>query len=221
MNQIIPTIFTPDINKVKDKLTQLHGLVDWIHLDIMDGKYVKNTTVQLKDLQNIRQFKNYKVGVHLMVKNPLKQLKYVKNLGASQFIAQIEEIKNQKKFVNKILQQGIKPGIALDLNTPINTINKNILPQINIILIMLVKAGWGGQELQYSGLEKVKKLKKLKEEKGYHYQIAVDGGINKKTIKKCINAGADILSAGSAVWENNRVEENLRELNSHLQGDTQ
>jgi ribulose-phosphate 3-epimerase len=212
MQKIIPTILTPNINELKDKLQKLQYLSNWVDIDIIDGKCVDNKTIQFQDLQNIKILKNFKAGFHLMVKNPLNKLAYAKAIGAIYFISQIKEVKNQQKFIDRVKKAGLMSGLALDMNDSLKEISKKVLSQLDIILIMPIIAGWSGQKFQPKALEKIRKLKSLKVKNGYKYKIALDGGINKNTISQCAKAGADIFFVNSAVWKNGTIKKNLKEL---------
>lgn len=201
MLQIIPTILTLDPEEAKEKLQKLQGKVSWVHLDIMDGKFVNNRTVQLKDFLKIKLLSKFKIQAHLMVKEPIRLIRDAERIKVARVVGQIEMMADQEKFVNEVLEKGMKPGLALDLETKIKGIEKMVLPKLDSVLIMTVKAGWGAQKLDKKRLDEVRKLRKMREKKGFKFKIAVDGGVNKETIKDCVKAGAEILAAGSVFWK--------------------
>lgn len=210
MVQIVPTVLTNKISELKEKLIQLQGLVDWIHLDIMDGKFVANKTISLKDLKPLKLLKKFKLGIHLITADPIKLIKEVKEIKAQKVIGQIEMMPSQEEFVKASLAKKIKPGLALDLETTIDKLNPKVLTKTDTLLLMTVKAGWGGQEFKKERLTEIKKLKALKEKKGFRFKIAIDGGINEKTIKDCFKAGAEILAVGSAVWKSKDIGKTIK-----------
>ena len=210
MTQIIPTILTSDLKELKDKLLKLQGLVDWVHLDIMDGKFLENKTVQLKDLVGLKLLEEFKIGLHLMVKDPIKLVESAKSIGVNIVVAQIEMMSDQDEFVKEVKNRGMKSGLALDLKTGIDKINKEVLAKLDTVLIMMVKAGWGGQKLQSERLQEIKRLKAFRQK----FKIIVDGGINKENIENCVKAGADILAIGSAIWKSRDIRRRIEKLKS-------
>jgi len=217
MQTVIPTILTSRKKEFRNKLQELEQLTESVHLDVIDTDYADKATLQLKDIQDVKGLKNFKVGVHLMVKEPLSQLQYAQAIGAKHFIAQIEEIKDQKKYLQNFFNKRIRPGIAINLKTGLEKISGEVFQEVDIILVMLVKAGKGGQKMSPEALQKVKQLKKIKKAEGYHYKIAVDGGIKTDNIKKCFQAGAEVFFIGSAVWKN--PQKQIKKFNSLVKED--
>jgi len=218
MSRVIPTILTTDLEEIKEKLVRLQGLVDWIHLDIMDGRFVANKTAQLKDLAGLKRLKKFKIGAHLMVKNPIKLVDQAKKLGIKRLVGQIEMMADQQEFIQTVKAKKMTAGLALDLETKIKEIKPRLLNKIEFVLLMMVKAGWGGQKLQKKRLEELKRLKQIKEKNNFNFQIAVDGGVNFQTIKSCQKAGAEIFAVGSAVWKSKNIGKAIRELNKLATG---
>jgi len=212
MLQIAPTILTADFQEARKKITRLQGLISHIHLDVIDSSFTLKPTISFEQFNKIKMLKNFRAVFHLMVADPLKTLTTKKNILAKAIICQVEQIKEQQQIVDKITSLGIKPGLACDLLTPTKAIGLEMLSQLDMVLIMMVKAGTGGQKLQTSRLAEIQRLKKIREKNGFSFQIVVDGGVNLETIKDCWQAGADVFSVGSAVWKHKNLKEIIQKL---------
>lgn len=176
---------------------------DYFHIDVMDGEFVKNNTVDLmrKYTEYIKQISNTKIEVHLMVKDVLNYVKAYIDMGVSCIIFHIEACKNENEIaeiLSYIKENNTQVGIAINPNTSIEKVYQ-YLPYIHRILVMSVEPGKGGQEFIENSLNKIKDLNKFIYENGYEVDIEVDGGINDKTAKSVIDAGTNILVAGSFI----------------------
>jgi ribulose-phosphate 3-epimerase len=171
---------------------------DWLHLDIMDGNFVPNISFGPMVVKALRGHTNLFFDVHLMIENPDLYLEEFKNAGADMITVHQESTKHLHRTIQRIKSLGRRAGVSLTPATSILPL-EHILPDIDLVLIMSVNPGFGGQSFIPESLEKIKKLKALAEEKNPGLQIQVDGGINKDNAKIVTEAGADILVAGSAV----------------------
>lgn len=205
MFPIVPTILTPSKEEALNKLTKLRKITNQVHLDVIDSSFSDQPTIDFHQFNTIKLVKKFQASFHLMVKNPTEIISKEKTILAKTIIGQVEMIKNQSAFVKKLLALKIKPGLACDWQTSFKKIKPEILSNLEIILIMMVKAGVGGQSLQISRLDQVRQLNKLRRRKGFSFKICVDGGVNLRTIKACRQAGADIFAVGSAVWKNKNI----------------
>lgn len=177
---------------------------DMYHFDVCDGEFAKQKTLDYKYFEQLREKSSLLFDTHLMVKNPAKVVdKYIK-AGSNIISIHVEEFENLEdlvKVLKKIKSNGIMAGIVVDLETKIETIDP-VLKHADVVLIMCVKAGKGGQEFQSSALKKIKHVRSLNPE----ILIEVDGGINDKTAPQCVKAGADILVSGSYIYNNETYE---------------
>ena len=187
-----------DIPYKFEKLRELG--VDYIHCDIMDGVFVPNKTYTPKMLSEIAGKINLPLDVHLMVENPLDYLEILSKC-ATYYTFHCECFNDKKELdnaINQVKNKGLKVGIAVDLNTEVTCIEA-ILNKIDLVLVMSVKAGAGGQKFDENSLEKIKYFDNYRKQYNLNYQIEVDGGINADNVAKCIQMGANIVVSGSYV----------------------
>lgn len=181
--------------------------IDLIHLDIMDGFFVPNTSFTNDEISKIVNNINKPLDVHLMVNNPSKYIDYYKDLNV-EYITYHYETKDIDT-IKKIKEMGIKVGISIKPNTKVEEIY-DLLPLIDLVLVMSVEPGKGGQEFMMSSLEKIEKLKKQINLLNLDVLISVDGGINNNSASKCKNSGVDILVIGTSLEKNNNRVEFIR-----------
>ena len=202
---IIQTIYDLEVAKT-----------DYFHIDVMDGKFVGKDTIDImrKYTEYIKQIANTKSEVHLMVQDVEAFAKAYIDMEINSIIFHVEACKSEKeimKLISFIKENGVKVGISLNPKTPIERVYP-FLPYIHKVLVMTVEAGNGGQELIPEALEKVKKLNIFSYENGFEIDIEVDGGINEKTAKMAINAGANILVSGSYIVKSENFKEAIKKL---------
>lgn len=189
---------------------------DYFHIDVMDGQFVKNNTIELmrEYTEYIKQVSNTKVEVHLMVKDVEPYVKSYIDMGVNCIIFHIESLKNETevlKLISYIKQNNIQVGITLKPDTKVEEIYKYI-PYIHRVLIMTVEPGKGGQKLIPEMIQKIKELNIFAYENGYDIDIEVDGGINEEMSKTVTDAGANILVAGSYIIKSNNFKESIKKL---------
>lgn len=194
---LIPDILEQNIDNVIKKLPQVAEVSDLVHIDIMDGLMVDNTTIDIGQLFDAKIPENLKIDMHLMVEYPVDYLGDCHQLKVDRAFAQIERMHSQRAYVTKAKELGIKPCLALDLHTPAEAIEKDLYNELDGILVMSVKAGWSGQSFQNSAIQVVKGLRQL----GYQGHILMDGGMNAETICPCFAAGADQFAVNSYFWK--------------------
>ena len=170
---------------------------DFIHLDIMDGIFVNNKTYTFDEIEEIYKITNKPLDVHLMVQEPLKYIEEYKKINPS-YITVHYEVPNYIDCIREIKKNNIKAGISIKPNTKVQDIF-NILNEVDLVLIMSVEPGFGGQEFISNSINKINELKKYIDENNLDVLIEVDGGINNETSKKCVDAGIDILVSGSFI----------------------
>ena len=185
---------------------------DYFHIDVMDGKFVEKNTLDFmrESAQTIKHISNTPLDIHLMVEDPEKHINDFIALNPG-FITVHAESSKYKETINKIRQAGIKAGISLKPDTSIDKI-KDILPFVNLVLVMTVEPGLGGQKIILETIEKVKKLFEYREKNDFNYYIEVDGGINLETIDIVKEAGADIAVCGSAIINSDNMLNTIKQL---------
>jgi len=192
--QIVPAILPRTIEEWQEKTRKIQSLVSRAQVDIIDNKFADNKTI---DLSDIKPLPRLKLDVQLMVEEPIHWLEKCKKIGASLVIGQIEMMQGQLEFVEKAKMGKIKVGLGLDLDTEVEKLNKEALSRADHVLLMSVKAGFSGQEFDSRVLDKIKRLRSMV---GENLEISIDGGINEYNIKQIVEAGADVLCIGNALW---------------------
>ena len=201
--KIAPSILSADFSQLGNEIKRLEKAgADMIHVDVMDGHFVPNLTIGSPVIKTLRKYTNLPFDVHLMISPVHKYIKDYAEAGANIITIHPEATENLEMSIKHIKDLGKKVGVSLNPNTQIDVIKK-ILSNINLVLIMSVHPGFGGQKFMPEVLDKIKKLKKIKDQKNLKFDIEVDGGINFDNNKFVIDAGANILVSGTAVFENN------------------
>lgn len=213
MLEIIPAILTNDPKELEAKISAVEGLVGRIQIDIIDGVFTDNKTIGLEAVGQIES--GLGVDVHLMVKQPVDWVEKSTRAMADRIIGQIEMMSDQFEFVAKVQETGHQVGLALDLDTQVSKIEDEMLKIVDVVLLMSVKAGFGGQEFDHKVLEKVKELDSLREGDPSPFRICVDGGIGTDNIKSVADAGADEVVVGSSLYSGN-IQENMNKLKEAL-----
>nr|WP_289037312.1 ribulose-phosphate 3-epimerase [uncultured Allobacillus sp.] len=206
MVKIAPSILSADFAKLGEEIKEVESAVDYIHIDVMDGHFVPNITIGPLIVDAIRPVTDLPLDVHLMIENPEHYIQAFVDAGADIITVHQEACPHLHRVVQQIKQAGVKAGVVINPATPVESI-EYVLEDVDLVLVMTVNPGFGGQSFIPSGLNKIKQLFDLRSEHGYSYEIEVDGGVNQDTAKQCIDAGADVLVAGSAIYnKENRIE---------------
>ena len=201
------------VNDLDDTIKELNTLdIDYIHLDIMDGKFVPNTSFTYDQIKKIIEVSEKPFDVHLMVRDVENYIYHYAMLN-TEYITFHYEVLKDLKIIKKIKNYGIKCGISVKPSTDIELIYE-LLPYIDMVLIMSVEPGRGGQKFIDNSLNKIKKLKDYIKKNNLNVIISVDGGINNNTGVKCVKNGADMLVVGSALINSNDKENFIKELKS-------
>lgn len=212
MTKVGVSVLSADFKKAKEWLSEIEkGKPDMIQWDIMDNKYVPNTGVDLKNISLLRKKTNLFFDCHLMVEKPQEYFSVLKNFGVDSLTFHVETAKYPESTIKKIRDLGLGVGIAVNNKIPVEEIIP-FLGKTDIALVMTVEAGFGGQAFLSSALDKVRVLRKEIDEQGFDCEIQVDGGINLETGKKCVEAGADILVAGSFIFRQKSISKAIQDL---------
>lgn len=199
---LAPSLLSADFSNLEKAVKQIEdnkGTV--VHIDVMDGQFVPDITYGQPVVRSIRKLTKLPFDVHLMVMNPENQIEPFAKAGADWITFHYEATAHSHRLIQKIHELGKKAGIAICPGTPVSVLEE-ILPDVDLVLVMTVNPGWGGQVLIPGCVKKVELLKKIWEEKGYKYMISVDGGVNKDTLPVVISAGTDVVVSGSSFFKN-------------------
>jgi len=200
MALVAPSILSADFARLGEEVDALgRAGADWVHVDVMDGRFVPNITIGPLVVAAVKRCTAMPLDVHLMIVEPEKYLQAFREAGADLLTVHAEATAHLHRTLQAIRSLGARAGVSLNPATPISAI-ENVLDCVDLVLVMSVNPGFGGQEFIPSAIEKVAALSAARAAKGHSYLIEVDGGINEKTGAKVVAAGADVLVAGNYVF---------------------
>ncbi|WHY79294.1 ribulose-phosphate 3-epimerase [Neobacillus sp. WH10] len=200
MVKIAPSILSADFSKLGEEILAVEkGGADYIHIDVMDGHFVPNITIGPLIVEAIRPITNLPLDVHLMIENPDQYIEAFAKAGADYITVHVEACRHLHRTIQNIKSFGIKAGVVLNPATPVESI-QHVIGDIDMVLLMSVNPGFGGQKFIPEVLPKIRKVKEMAEQKGVNLEIEIDGGVNPETAKQCMEAGANVLVAGSAIY---------------------
>jgi len=212
MKLLAPSILSADLSNLAQqiRLVEMSG-ADWIHCDIMDGHFVPNITFGPVIVKAARKCTKLPIDVHLMIENPDNYLDDFRNAGADIISVHFEEVVHLNRTINRIKEIGAKAGVVINPSTPVSAL-KDIAEYIDLLLIMTVNPGFGGQRFISNSERRIKEAVELRKALNANFLIEVDGGINKDTIKSVLKAGCDVFVAGSSIFHSDNISAATAEL---------
>ena len=211
-HKIAPSLLSADFLNLQRDVEMINNSdADWLHLDIMDGVFVPNISFGFPVLNALKDVCKKPMDVHLMIVEPQKFINEVAATGAYMMNVHYEACTHLHRTIPAIREAGMKAGVTLNPHTPVSLL-EDIIQELDMVLLMSVNPGYGGQRFIEHSVEKVKELKKLVDRKGLSTLIEVDGGVNAETGKRLVDAGADVLVAGNYVFKSPDPVETIRQL---------
>jgi ribulose-phosphate 3-epimerase len=213
---VSPSILNADLGNLEREIKMLNSsIADWIHLDIMDGVFVPNISFGFPVIDKVKKTARKPLDVHLMIVDPDRYLSNFSKAGADILTVHYEACIHLQRTVTEIRSLGMKAGVALNPHTPVSLL-KNILPYIDMVLIMTVNPGYGGQSFIMDCYNKIVELRKMIDRAGHSVLIQVDGGVDTKNASKLVKAGVDVLVAGNAIFSSDEPVETILKLKKLL-----
>ncbi len=209
---IAPSILSADFANIQRDVEMINNsLADWFHIDIMDGVFVPNISFGFPVVKAIKKHAKKPMDVHLMIVDPDRYLQHFKDAGADILTIHIEACTHLHRTVQAIKNLGMKAGVAINPHTPVNSLSE-IIADIDLVCIMSVNPGFGGQSFIENTYNKIAQLKQLIESKNSKALIEIDGGVDLKNYKKLIDAGANVLVAGNTVFSSANTTQTIADL---------
>jgi ribulose-phosphate 3-epimerase len=211
MIKLSPSILSADFAKLGEQVSLLEKAnIDLLHIDVMDGNFVPNISIGLPVIKSLRPYTSIPFDVHLMINEPSRYIEDFVKAGADYITVHQESELHLDRLIDYIKSFNIKAGIAINPSTPISTL-EHVLSKVDLVLVMSVNPGFGGQSLIEYTLDKIRALKQVREKYKYIYEISIDGGVTLDNCQRIVSSGVDILVSGSSIFKNNDIENNVKE----------
>lgn len=212
MIKMAPSILSADFARLLEDVKKVERAgCEYLHIDVMDGHFVPNITLGPQIVKSLKEKDiNMVFDVHLMIENPDLYLESFAKAGADILTVHQEACVHLHRTIQNIKNLGVKAGVSLNPATSVDTL-EYVLKDLDLVLVMSVNPGFGGQSFIESSLEKIKKLDKIRREKGYSFEIQIDGGVNPENTKKIVDSKADVLVAGSAIFNSDDIQKRVEE----------
>ena len=213
---IAPSILAADFSNLQKDIQMVNNSeADWFHIDVMDGVFVPNISFGIPVIKSIKKYAKKPLDIHLMIIDPDRYVKAFVDIGADVLTVHYEACDHLHRTIQKIKSLGIKAGVALNPHTPVSVL-KDIIREIDLVCIMSVNPGFGGQSFITRTYEKINKLNKIVEKEKTNVLIEIDGGVNDKNSKKLINSGANVIVAGNFVFSSKNPTETINNLKQNI-----
>jgi ribulose-phosphate 3-epimerase len=218
VKKIAPSILSADFSRLGDEVRAVEGAgADVIHVDVMDGHFVPNITIGPLVVQGLKKLTSLPLDVHLMIENPERYIEAFAKAGSNWITVHAEVCPHLKRMIGKIRQLNVRPGIVLKPATSLKTLYP-VLDDIDLVLIMSVNPGFGGQSFIPSTLKKIERLKNIIDQNRYPLEIEVDGGVKVENIRGVSAAGGDIFVVGTGIFKTENYEETIKRLREEIGG---
>lgn len=210
MRKIAPSILSADFSKLGEEILAVEAAeADWIHIDVMDGHFVPNITIGPAPIKSLRKITRLPFDVHLMIKNPERYIDSFADAGSDVITVHVEAACHLHRVITQIKERGVKAGVSLNPATPLIQVEP-ILGNVDVLLIMTVNPGFGGQKFIEQSLPKIRKAREIVNSTAPNVAIEVDGGVTIDNIKSIVEAGADIFVAGASVFGSGNYGKTIR-----------
>jgi ribulose-phosphate 3-epimerase len=211
MIKIAPSILSANFGNLNEDIKKVEEAgADYLHIDVMDGHFVPNISFGIPVIKSIRGSSNMIFDVHLMIENPDLYIQQFKDAGADIITVHAEASRHILRTVQEIKKLGVRAGVALNPGTPEEAI-KYVLPDVDMVLVMSVNPGFGGQKFIKSSIDKISRIKNMAGMMDCRTDIEVDGGINLSNVKEVVDAGANVIVAGSSIYKSSSIQNTIRE----------